>query len=90
MPETTYEPIPDDLNDPLTKGDLFLFRQEISERIGNLPTKELFSQLQNSVDALTGQVRTYNTERSAETHRLKRLEDWAKEASKRINIPFEL
>lgn len=84
MADTTYEPIIEieDLNAPVTKGDLKnlstkteieLFRQDINERLENLPTKEDFSQLLTVVDKLVGEVKTYNDERNVETHRLKRL-----------------
>jgi hypothetical protein len=89
MSDTTYEPIRENFNDPATKGDLRIFAGEIDERLDNLPTREDFSQLLGSVDKLVGQVQTYNTERSAETDRLERLESWAKKASEVINVPIE-
>jgi len=89
MTNPTYEPIPDNFNEPATKGDLYLFRQETNERLENLPTKEDFSQLINSVDKLAGQIQTYNAERGAETHRLERIEKWIEKASKQINVPIE-
>ena len=51
--------------------------------------REDFSQLVSSVDKLTGQVQTYNAEKSAETHRLERIEKWIEKASKEINVPIE-
>lgn len=101
MKDTIYEPIieNENLNAPATKGDLKnlatktgleLLRLDINERLENLPTKEDFSPLLNSVDKLVGEVKTYNDERTVETHHLKRLEDWTKEASKTVNVPFEL
>lgn len=70
MEHTTYEPIHENLNEPATHDDLQIFAGEIGERFSNLPTREDFSQLLNSVDRLAGQVQTYNAERSAETLRL--------------------
>lgn len=105
MLDNTYEPVRENenLNLPATKGDLQelratmatkaeleLFRQDMNEKLDNLPTKDDFDKLLTSVDKLVGTVNTYNDERSAETHRLKRLEDWVKEASRKVNIPFEL
>ena len=81
MNNPTYEPIRENLSEPATKGDLQIFAAEIGEQLANLPTREDFSQLLTAVDKLTGQVQTYNAERSAETHRLERLEDWVQEGS---------
>jgi hypothetical protein len=89
MSNPTYEPIHENLNEPATKGDLRIFAGEIGERLGNLPTREDFSQLLTAVDKLAGQTETYNAERSAETHRLERLEIWAKKVSATINVPIE-
>jgi len=89
MTNPTYEPIPDNLNEPATKGDLQILAGELNERFNNLPTKEDFSQLVNSVDKLAGQVQTYNSERSAETLRLERIEKWIEKASGVINVPIE-
>lgn len=73
-----------------TKAELAVFRLDINEKIDSLPTKEDFSRLQTVVDKLVGEVKIYNDERAVEAHRLKRLEDWTKEASKKVNVPFEL
>ena len=89
MTNPTYEPISDNLNEPANKGDLQILAGELTERFNNLPTKEDFSQLVNSVDRLAGQVQTYNAERSAETHRLERIEKWIEKASGVINVPIE-
>lgn len=80
----------DDLKRLATKTELELLRQDMNEKFANLPTKEDFSQLLTVVDKLVGEVKTYNDERNVETHRLKRLEDWTKKASKTVNVPFEL
>jgi hypothetical protein len=90
MNNTIYEPIHENLNEPATRGDLQILAGEIGERFSNLPTREDFSLLLSSVDRLAGQVQTYNTERSAETNRLERLEAWAKKVSETINVPIEL
>ncbi len=89
MNNPTYEPIRENLSEPATKGDLRIFAGEIGERLANLPTREDFSQLLTAVDKLAGQVQNYNAERSAETHRLERLEDWVRKAAKTINVPIE-
>ncbi len=98
---TTYEPIIEDenldapatradLKNLATKAELAVLRQEMNERFDSLPTKADFSQLLASVDTLAGQVQTYNAERAAEGARLSRIENWIREASKTVNIPFEL
>jgi hypothetical protein len=89
MDKTTYEPIRENLSEPATRGDLQILAGEIGERLDALPSREDFSKLLNSVDRLAAQVQTYNTERSAETNRLERLESWAKKASETINVPIE-
>ena len=98
MDNTTYEPIPDDLIMPATKGDitnlatkteLALLRQDLNDNFANLPSKEDFSQLLTTVDKLAGQVKTYNEERSAEGARLERIEAWIKKAAEAINIPIK-
>ncbi len=90
MSNPTYEPIRENLSEPATKADLRILAGEIGEQLANLPTREDFSQLLTAVDKLAGQTETYNHERSAETHRLERLESWAKKVSATINIPIEL
>lgn len=87
--ENTHNQMPDDASESPTKGDLYLFRQEIFEKLETLPDKEEFHRLLESVDALTGQVKTYNTERSAEGARLERIENWIKKAAEAIKIPVE-
>lgn len=100
MTNPTYEPIDENenLNLPATRGDLLslatktdleFFRQEINEKLDNLPTKEDFSQLLNSVDRLAGQVENSNTEKTVEIHRLERIEKWIKKAGQVINLPAE-
>lgn len=105
MDNTTYEPIPDDLTMPATKGDLtnlatkaelnatkaelVLLRQDMNDNFANLPSKEDFSQLLITVDKLAGEVKTYNEERSVEGARLERIETWIKKAADAINIPIQ-
>lgn len=89
MNEATYEPIREDVNLPASKADLHVLASGIEERFNNLPTREDFSQLLNSVDRLTGAVQIYNAERSAESERLRRIENWIKKASATINVPIE-
>lgn len=99
MNNPTYEPInenldllpatKEDIKNLASKTDLELLRQDINEKFARLPTTEDFSQLLSTVDQLVGQVKTYNAERSAETHRLERLENWAGRAAGIINAPIE-
>jgi hypothetical protein len=89
MSDTTYEPIREDVALPATKGDLQILAAGIEERFDNLPTREDFSQLLSSVDKLAGGVQIYNAERSAESERLRRIEEWIKKASQTINVPIE-
>ena len=81
--------MPDNSGKSLTKGDLYLFKQEINEKLETLPNKDDFHKLLSSVDGLTGQVKTYNDERSAEGARLERIENWIKKAAEAIKIPVE-
>lgn len=98
MDNTTYEPIPDDLTMPVTKGDianlankaeLALLQKDMNDHFANLPSKEDFSQLLTTVDKLAGEVKTYNEERSVEGARLERIETWIKKAAEAINIPIQ-
>lgn len=98
MDNTTYEPIPDDLTMPVTKGDitnlatkaeLALLQKDMNDNFANLPSKVDFSQLLTTVDKLAGEVKTYNDERSAEGARLERIETWIKKAAEAINIPIK-
>ena len=98
MDNTTYEPIPDDLTMPVTKGDITnlvtkaefaLLRSDMNDNFANLPSKADFSQLLTTVDKLAGEVKTYNEERNVEGARLVRIETWIKKAAEAINIPIE-
>jgi hypothetical protein len=89
MTNPTYEPISEDPSLPASKSDLQILASELGERFENLPTREDFSQLLSSVDKLAGEVRIYNTERSAETHRIERIEKWIKEAAEVTGVPIE-
>jgi hypothetical protein len=77
MDDTTYEPIRDEMgtaSQPATRGDLQILATGINERFNLLPTKDDFSQLMTSVDRLAGEVKIYNSERTAESERLRRIE----------------
>jgi hypothetical protein len=70
MTNHTYEPLPENLNFPATKGDLQLLSDSLHEKLENIPDKEDFSRLLTSVDKLAREVQTYIAERKAESHRL--------------------
>ena len=61
----------------------------VDSRLENMPSKDDFNLLINSVDGLATQVKTYNDERAVEGARLDRIEKWIKKASSKINVPIK-
>lgn len=47
-----------------------------------------FSQLQSSVDGIAKQITTYHQEMISFTHKVDRMEDWIKQASEKLGIPY--
>lgn len=102
MENMTYEPLPENLNQPATKGDVVhlatkselqaeikILCQEMNARFNELPTKADYHQLLNTMDDIVKEMRGYNQERAVESHRLERLEKHAKAVGKAVQIEFE-
>ena len=64
-------------------------KDEVEQRISDLPTKADFNQLQISVDGIAKQFNDHNQERVIGAHRSTRMETWIKNAAKKIGVDYE-
>lgn len=66
-----------------------LTKDELEQRLSELPTKGDFNRLQSSVDGIAKQFNQYNQERVLAAERSTRMETWIMNASKKIGIEYK-
>jgi len=69
--------------------DVFATRDEIKEMVGNLVTKEEFSDLQTSVDAYAKKADTYFQEMVILAHKVDRHEKWFQQIAEKLGLKLE-
>ncbi|HYF04767.1 MAG TPA: hypothetical protein VEA59_01200 [Patescibacteria group bacterium] len=60
------------------------FKQDIKE------TKARLTNIETALSNLAGQIKIYHDEMTINSHRIDRLEKWAKEVSEKFGIPLPL
>lgn len=68
--------------------DNFISKDELDERLANLPTKEDFQNLVSAIDSYSKQVNDFNQEKVVLGERTIRVEDWAKKAAPKIGVEY--
>ena len=69
--------------------DVFATREEIKGMVDNLVTKEVFSDLQTSVDAYAKKADTYFQEMVMLAHKVDRHEKWFQQIAEKLGLKLE-
>lgn len=69
--------------------NVFATKEDLSEAVKNLSTKEDFNNLLNAVDAYAKKADTYFQEMVALSHKVDRHEKWIYQIAEKLNIKLE-